>query len=117
MRTLILSIALILSTASFASGDHGHSHGHGHGHSHDQTEIKKEETGVIGRTHVQRLVKTGKIDKSWMQSKFDKSEKRNFKGINEWIVTFDNRKGIKGKKLYIFLKLSGEFVAANFTGK
>ena len=35
----------------------------------------------------------------------------------EWVVTFNNKKGLKGKKLFIFLKLNGDFVAANFTGK
>ncbi len=113
----------ILSFASYAGDGHGHSHGNehshggGHSHSHETNEIAKEQTGVIGRTHVERLIKLKKIDSSWKSSMFDKSEKKSFKGKTEWLVTFKNEKGVKGKKLYIFLKLSGEFVAANFTGK
>lgn len=115
MNTLILLTALLLSTVSFAGPGGGHSHGHGH--SHGAPAISKEKTGEIGRYHVERLVKAGKLNASWKSAKFDKSEKKVFSGKKEWVVTFDNDKGVKGKKLYVFLKLSGEFVAANFTGK
>ena len=70
-----------------------------------------------GQFHVERLVKAGKIDSTWTKAVFDKSEKKKFGKKTEWVVTFNNKKGVKGKKLYIFLKLDGEFVAANFTGK
>jgi len=33
------------------------------------------------------------------------------------VVTFLNEKSSKNKKIFIFLKVTGEFVAANFTGK
>jgi hypothetical protein len=115
MKTLILLTSLILSTANFAGPGGGHSHGHGH--SHGARSISKEKTGEIGRYHVERLVKAKKIDASWKSAIFDNSEKKNFKGRTEWVVTFNNEKGFKGKKLYIFLKVSGDFVAANFTGK
>ncbi|MFT6071007.1 MAG: hypothetical protein ACJAT2_002856 [Bacteriovoracaceae bacterium] len=111
MKLLFILITLSLTSLSFAGPGGGHSHGHGH--SHGAPKIKKERTGVIGRTHIERLVKAKKIEASWINSKFDKSVMKK----NEWVVTFDNEKGVKGKKLYIFLKDSGEFVAANFTGK
>lgn len=114
MKNLLIIGALIFSFSSFAGPGGGHSHGHGH--SHSKKDISKEKTGEIGRYHVDRLVKSGKIDASWKSSTFDKSEKKTFGKKTEWVVTFDNEKGFKGKKLYIFLKLSGEFVAANFTG-
>ena len=115
MKNLFIIGALIFSFSSFAGPGGGHSHGHGH--SHSKKSVSKEKTGEIGRYHVDRLVKAGKIDASWKSSTFDKSEKKIFGKKTEWVVTFDNEKGVKGKKLYIFLKLSGEFVAANFTGK
>lgn len=115
MKNLLLIGALLLSFSSFAGPGGGHSHGHGH--SHGATKVSKEKTGEIGRYHVERLIKAGKIDSSWKTSTFDKSEKKKFGKKTEWVVTFNNEKGVKGKKLYIFLKLSGEFVAANFTGK
>lgn len=114
MKYLLISLFVLLSVRSFAGDGHGHSHGSdGHGHSHKKREVKKERTGVIGRIQVERLVNEKKLDASWKKSSFDKSVLKD----GEWLVTFKNEKGIKGKKLYIFLKKSGEFVAANFTGK
>ncbi len=115
MKYLLLIGALTLSFSSFAGPGGGHSHGHAHSHSKES--ISKEKTVEIGRYYIERLVKSGKIDASWKSSTFAKSEKKKFGKKMEWVVTFDNEKGVKGKKLFIFLKLSGEFVAANFTGK
>jgi hypothetical protein len=109
MKTLIFLTSLILSTASFTGLGHGHSHGH--------TQISKKKTEKMGRYHVERLIKSEKLDASWKTAIFDKSETKSFKGETKWVVIFNNEKSVKGKKLYIFLKLSGEFVAANFTGK
>lgn len=111
MKILIILTSLILSTVSFAGPGGGHSHGHG------APNISKEKTGELGRSHIERLIKSGKLDASWKSATFDNSEKKNFKSKTEWVVTFKNKKGVKGKTLYIFLKLSGDFVAANFTGK
>jgi hypothetical protein len=111
MKTLAFLVTMTLTSISYAEPGGGHSHGHGH--SHGAPAINKEKTGEIGRHHIQRLIKAKKLEASWVNSKFDKSEIKK----DEWLVTFDNEKGVKGKKLYIFLKKSGEFVAANFTGK
>lgn len=111
MKFLAILVTLTLTSISFAGPGAGHSHGHGH--SHEAPAIIKDKTEEIGRYHIKRLIKSEKIDSSWSESKFDQSVMKK----NEWLVTFDNDKGVKGKKLYIFLKKSGEFVAANFTGK
>jgi hypothetical protein len=113
MKALIILMTLLFTGLSFAGDGHGHGHSHDDGHGHGSHEIKKEETGVIGRTHIERLIRAKKLGESWKKATFDKTVVKK----NEWLVTFDNDKGVKGKKLYIFLKKSGEFVAANFTGK
>lgn len=109
MKILTILLILTLSSLSLAGPGGGHSHGNGHSHVH----VTKEKTIELGRLHIQRLVKSKKIDASWLKSKFDKSKKVK----NEWLVTFVNEKSSKGRVLYIFLKMSGEFVAANFSGK
>lgn len=113
MKTLILTLSLIVGATSFAGpggGDHSHSHG--------TKELSREKIEKLGRSHVERLVKSGKIDQSWKSSIFEKSEKKTFAGEVKWVVTFKNEKGVKGKILFIFLsKKTGAFVAANFTGK
>ena len=114
MKILTLVLTLIVSTASFAGPGHGHSHG---GHSQKVRPISKEKTKEIGMKHIERLVKAGKLDSSWKKANYEKTEGKMFGHRKEWLVTFKNDEGIKGKKLFIFVKVSGEFVAANFTGK
>ncbi|TNF27001.1 MAG: hypothetical protein EP319_12615 [Deltaproteobacteria bacterium] len=120
LTTLALSFSFLLYAGPGSNHSHGHSHDHGHSHSHSEKKMKpvsKEEAGLIGKQHVHRLIKNGKIDESWSKSLIGTTEQKTFGKQQEWVVTFDNEKGKKGKKLYIFLTLSGKFVAANFTGK
>ncbi len=113
----ILALIFIFGLSFSAWAGPGHSHGSKRGHSHGATALSGKEVKEAGQFHVERLVKAGKIDSTWTKAVFDKSEKKKFGKKTEWVVTFNNKKGVKGKKLYIFLKLDGEFVAANFTGK
>ncbi len=115
MKLLFTTLSLIISLSVFAGPGGGHSHTHGH--SHEAPAIKKEKTSELGKFHIERLIKAKKIEDSWKQANYSGSEKKKFGKRTEWVVTFDNEKGIKGKKLYIFLTLSGDFIAANFTGK
>ncbi|EQC50941.1 DUF6488 family protein [Bacteriovorax sp. DB6_IX] len=117
MKYILVFLSLV-SLKVMAGPGHEHSHGKGHSHSHEKSvSISKEQTQAIGRYHVERLVKAKKIDKSWLDSSYEKTIQKTFGKRKEWVLTFVNDKGIKGKKLYIFLKLSGEFIAANFSGK
>lgn len=79
-----------------------------------------EEGGAKARAQEElvRLVSIKKIDPSWK----DAGRSSTIKKVGdpkkwEWLITFDNDKVKENKRLYVFLKPSGEFVAANFTGK
>jgi hypothetical protein len=100
---------------TFAGTGHGHSHKHGH--SHDNANITLNKTKEIGIEEIGKLIKNKKIHQSWKDSTYEKSEKKVFSGKTEWVVTFTNKNAVKGKRLYLFLKLSGHFIAANFSGK
>lgn len=117
MKILLFIQLLALSSLVFAGPGHKHSHGKGHHHKHSGPEISKEKTQKIGKKHIKRLIQDGKINSSWSTATYKNSEKKKFNGVDEWVVTFQNTDGVKGKVLYIFLKLDGKFVAANFTGK
>lgn len=117
MKALILITMFVMGTTAWAGPGHSHSHTKPGGHSHGPTTLNQKEAKEAGEFHVERLVKLKKIDKSWLKATHEKSEQKKFGKKTEWLVTFLNEKGVKGKKLYIFLKPSGEFVAANFTGK
>ncbi|WP_372654302.1 DUF6488 family protein [Halobacteriovorax sp.] len=117
MKLITFIIAIAISTYTFGGEGHGHSHSNGHSHSHEKKEITKDKALVIAKQNIERLIKAKKIHTSWKGSKLDSSVKKKFNNKTEWLLTFSNEEGEKGKKLFIFLNLSGEFVAANFTGK
>ncbi len=112
MKKLILLVLLSLSMTNFAGPGGGHAHSH-----KAVSPIAKKEINKVARKQIGKLIQSEKINASWENSSFDKSEKKKFKGKVEWVVTFINKEGVKGQKLYIFLRPSGKFIAANFTGK
>ena len=121
MKTITILLSTLICTLTFAGIGKGHSHDKGQGHSHgapakiQKIDAKKAEK--LARNKVRVLAFQEKIESSWNDSKLASAEIKEFKGQKEWLVTFSNEKGKKGKLLYVFLKLDGEFVAANFTGK
>ncbi len=115
MKIISLITFSLLSISSFAGPGHNHDHGHSHPHgSHGKKQsINKLQAKTLAMDRIKVLVFKGKIDSSWRESKFQKSTKIK----EEWLVTYTNENGLNGKTIYIFLDLSGKFVAANFTGK
>ena len=124
MIQLLIMLSLI-GNYGFAGPNHGYGHGHSHGHSHapidpckkHATKNIKKSSVKIGRCHINRLIKKGKINKSWKRASYKESLSREFKGRKEWVVIFNNKKGVMGKIIYIFLNRKGGFIAANFSGK
>lgn len=117
MKNLLYFITFLLTTNSFAGTGHGHTHGPVDLCKKLATKNIKISSIAIGKCHISRLVKAGKIDVSWKNAKHIQSVTKKFRGRDEWLISFNNEKGKKGKKLFIFLNLKGGFVAANFTGK
>lgn len=117
MKTLVLLITLSLTFTSYAGPGGGHSHGHGQGTPVKKANIGAKEAEKLARNKVRVLAFQEKINTSWNEAKLATAELKDIKGKKEWALTFTNDKGVKGKKLFVFLKSSGEFVAANFTGK
>lgn len=114
LNTLLLSLTLSLfSMLAIAGG--GHDHGHGHSHEPvNQSAANTNATKILNS-----FVKQKTIDKSWTSASVSSSEKKLFNGKQEWVVSFLNEKiaDTKKRKLYIFLTLSGNYIAANYTGK
>lgn len=73
----------------------------------------------MATSEVKQLVGKGKLDASWKDVEAGKAEQRITKGIKEWVITFNNPKEKDATKqnLYVFLTSTGDFVAANHTGK
>lgn len=114
LKTLLLSLTFgLFSMAAIAGG--GHNHGHGHSHEPvNQATANLKATKIIAN-----FIKQKTIDKIWASTTVSSSEKIMFNGKQEWVVSFENEKvtDAKKRKLYIFLTLSGDYIAANYTGK
>ena len=93
--------------------------GPGGGHSHDHGPITSEQAIMKSARHVQKLVKDGKIDASWLGATSKSVEQKSFGHGPEWVVTFENKaiEDPEKKILYVFFTLDGHYLASNFTGQ
>ena len=112
IQTIIFCLALSFFSLVAIAGA-----GHDHSHSHDPVSQKQAESIAI--KSVSQLIDKGKIDKSWKSIGVTKSEKKQYGSEMEWVVIFDNKKISDPAKqtLYVFLTISGEYLAANYSGK
>jgi hypothetical protein len=88
----------------------------GSGHSH--APVDENKASLIATKIVSNLVNRGVIEESWKSIEISKIEAKTFKGSKEWVAAFTNPEVSEPEKrtLYIFLTLSGEYLAANYTG-
>jgi hypothetical protein len=89
-----------------------------HQHQAPRPEIDEAAAKTRAQAELERLMSKKKIDPSWKDAAINAVEKKQLKKRWEWLVTFNNPTAdAKKQTLYVFLKPSGDFVAANFTGK
>lgn len=114
IKTIIFTFVLCLFSGSVMSGT-GHDHGHAHSHEPVSQDIAEQNASRIVNT----LIKKGIIEKSWSGIAVDTAEKRKFDGKQEWVVSYKNEAASdpEKRKLYVFLTLTGNYIAANYTGK
>jgi uncharacterized membrane protein (DUF4010 family) len=117
MNLTILMFGLLFSLFSF-SAIAGGSHVHGHGHSHAASSVNQATAQTKAITIVAGLIKKNKLAKSWASVAVNSAEKKDFKGKSEWLIIFVNNKitDKEKQKLYVFLTLGGDYIAANYTG-
>jgi hypothetical protein len=82
-------------------------------------EISRDQAVQRATTEVERLAEQGKIEKSWrIEARLESAETADRSSGQEWVVVFGNAKApAPQSKLYVFLSLTGEYLAANFTGR
>ena len=110
LHMVVLSIVLTSVGAGSALAHENHKH------EAPASEIGEEGAKARATEELGRLVSVKKVEASWKEGTFKAVEKKTNKKGWEWLITFEN-KNAKDKTLYVFLKSSGEFLAANFTGK
>lgn len=86
---------------------------------HDHEPMDQAKAISKAKVVVSQMVKKGKLEESWKTVKSVKASKKAFKEGDEWLISFENKtvKDSSKSTLYVFLTLSGEYLAANFTGK
>lgn len=90
--------------------------GHDHGHSHAL--VSSGQVVDLAAKKLQLMVDAGKIDATWVGAKSNRIEQVSYSQGPEWVVTFVNDKLADTSKqtLYLFYSLSGQYIAANYTG-
>lgn len=112
--TLYLTILFIfIATTAIPSFGGPNHNGQGHDHAGELSEslILEKALGFVAT-----IVEQGRLDASWSQIKPKKAQKND---RHEWVISFFNPeiKDPQKQTLYLFLGLSGEYIAANFIGK
>ena len=116
MRKIVFCLMVLIAfTTAPALGGGGHDHGSNSDHG---PAVKLSQTQIIEKAsgYVAGLVEKGKLDAFWAQVKPQEAKDNS---AYEWVVTFSNPEieDPEQKTLYMFLTLSGKYIAANFTGK
>ena len=116
LKTLLLCFSLGLLPITVTAGS---DHDHDHGHSHSHTPVNQDAAKTNATAIVAALVKRNKLDSSWTSTTASSVEKKSIDGNTEWLIVFINDKitDTSKQKLYVFLTLGGDYIAANFTGK
>ncbi len=122
MKKIIFCLMVMMAfTAApvFGADGCGHDHGAHAGHDHgndNAAELTQSQIQEKASGYVAKLVEKGKLDASWEEIA-PKEVKEN--EAHEWVVTYANPQieDTEKQTLYLFLSLSGKYIAANFTGK
>lgn len=101
----LMLLFIVTATSALAGADHGH------GEALSPTQIQDKASGLVAT-----IIDKGQLAASW---KTIKPQKVKETSNHKWLVTFVNpeEKDSEKQTLYMFLTLSGEYIAANFTGK
>ena len=114
LNILLLGFTLALFSMGANAGS-----GHDHGHSHSNAPVNQAIATTTATSIVAEFVKRKKLDESWASIKVGSVEKKEYSGRSEWVISFVNDKITDPAKrtLYVFLTSTGDYIAANYTGK
>jgi hypothetical protein len=118
MKTPVAIVAMTAVTLALmtppASADAG-----GSCHFHGSKPARAETVTGCALQRKALLIKQGKLEASWESTQPGAPEQVDGKKGKEWKLRFDNPGAADKSKqtLYMFFTLSGNFIAANFTGQ
>jgi hypothetical protein len=88
-------------------------------HFHGSKQASETTVVQCANSRKDRLIKSGKLDKSWGTIKYDSVALTEGKKGKEWKIVYRNVSEADTDKstLYMFFTAPGNFIAANFTGQ
>jgi hypothetical protein len=112
ITSLLFAVALscAIGQSALAHDDHHHK-------APPKAPLSEEEVKTRAQEELQRLVTDQKVEASWKEAGKLKGVEQKKGSKKEWLATFENATVAEKKVLYVFLSATGDFVAANFTGK
>ncbi|MCF6339196.1 MAG: DUF6488 family protein [Sulfurimonas sp.] len=117
--SLIIAVLTFSFNSLYAGANHNHDGQNHKGHTHAQEKVTKTFAKKEAIQKIKKLVKSKKIEKSWLKASDIDAKKKKFGKNLEWVFSFKNDKVKNTKKqvIYIFVNLYGEVTGANYTGK
>ena len=115
MRPLFSLTALLLGLVMAAPL----AHAHGSKPGHSQKAVTEAQAVEAAKKAVATMVKEKAVEESWTAAEVASAAKKASADGSEWVVAFKNSKAADAAKgtLYVFLSLTGDYVAANYTGR
>lgn len=112
LKTFLLGSFLSLFSATTMAGGN-HSHGPA------KSPVTQEVAQTKSKKVIDSLIERKKIDSSWSSITKSTVKRGSYKGNPEWVVAYVNDKitDPDKKTLYIYLTISGDYLAVNYTGK
>lgn len=86
---------------------------------HDEP-ISRDQAVGRATAEIARLLSEGRIDPSWkLHASLASASQAGEGAVREWVVVFENATvAVPDKRtLYVFISETGEYLAANFTGR
>jgi hypothetical protein len=115
MRQLFASLALICALAFVPPT--AWAHGSNSGHSHKP--LSRSQAVDAAKRIVKKMTNDRAVDASWTGATVAGAEKKVRDERAEWVVTLTNSKIADAEKrtLYVFMTETGDYIAANHSGR
>lgn len=86
-----------------------------HPEGHDMEYVRAPSTSELAREAVVKLVARAKLPASWARARVAKVDLRTKKGVEQYVVTFQNDAITQRSKktLYVLMGTDGKFISAN----
>jgi hypothetical protein len=119
MRTSAAAAISMLALATIPVRAQPAMHSHNGGPAHSHSAVDRTQAEAHAQQIMLRMITRGIVEGSWRNVPPETAEIRQYATSSEWVVTFRNNEVADPAKrvIYVFLTQTGDYVAANYTGR